>query len=595
MLSNASQLSNDGFPPFLPVSQTHDPLERARTDQHLLDTVLSNVEQGVLMFDADRRLVFYNDHYAAMYRLPRDFAKAGCTLRDVLDHCLRAGILVATDVEDYLTGLEEDLAEGQSLSSTLNASDGRVFSVLDKAFPGGGWLSIHEDVTERQRTLAQIAHMERHDALTDLPNRALMRERLECELQRVRRGGGLAVFCLDLDHFKSINDTLGYHVGDMLLKSVADRLRGCVREIDTIARLGGNHFAIILTQIEQPGDVVDPARRIRDEIAKPFGIDAHQIVVDFSCGISLAPLDGSDPDRLLKNADIALYGAKSDGRGTYRFFQWEMDQRMSALRELEMDLRKALPNNELEIYYQPLGNLETNQIHAFEALLRWNHPVRGLVPPADFIPLAEETGVMIQIGEWILRTACKEAVNWPEHIKVAVNLSPVQLKDRKMLDAVKSALSDSGLMASRLQIEITEATLMQNTFARLAMLHELRKLGVQIAMDNSGGGYSSLSYLRSFPFDKIKIDQSLITEIANGAEPFAIEKGDAGNSNCLDIGSTDVGSTVKGADTRGPRDTFQNMGGTEMQGYLFNKAKPASELGEFFANGAMVASGAVRH
>jgi predicted signal transduction protein with EAL and GGDEF domain len=291
---------------------------------------------------------------------------------------------------------------------------------------------------------------------------------------------------------------------------------------------------------------------------------------------------------LLKNANIALLGAKSDGRGTYRFFEWELDQRMSARRNLELDLRKALSNDELEIHYQPLGNLENSQIEAFEALLRWNHPVRGLVPLDDFIPVAEETGLMIQIGEWVLATACKEAVNWPEHIKVAVNLYPVQLKDRKLLDAVKSALVSSGLKASRLQIEITEAILMQNTFARLVMLHELRKLGVQIAMDNSAGGYSSFSYLHSFPFDKIKIDQSLITEIANAAEPSAIKKGRARFTNC-----SDIRSAVKGTDIRVQKDILPNMGGAEMQGYLFSKAKPASELGEFFASPkAMVASGA---
>jgi len=423
--------------------------------------------------------------------------------------------------------------------------------------------------------------MARHDALTDLPNRVLLRERLEHELMRVKRGDCLAVLCLDLDHFKSVNDTLGHPVGDELLKLVSDRLRGCVRELDTIARFGGDEFAIIMTQLQQPMDAASLARRIRDSIIKPYQIDGHQIITDISIGVSVAPNDGTEPDRLLKNADLALYGAKSEGRGTYRFFEPEMDTRMKARRELELDLRNALANKEFELYYQPLVNLQTNEITAFEALLRWHHPRRGMISPADFIPIAEETGLIIQIGEWVLRTACQETANWPDHVKVAVNLSPVQVKSRNLMKVVMAALADSGMAPNKLQLEITESLLMQNTFSTLTTLHELRKLGVQIAMDDFGTGYSSLSYLRSFPFDKIKIDRSFIQDLANGAEPLAIVHAVAGLAKCLNMIST-----AEGVETQQQLETLQAAGCTEMQGYLFSKAKPAKEVSRFFEESA---------
>jgi predicted signal transduction protein with EAL and GGDEF domain len=332
-----------------------------------------------------------------------------------------------------------------------------------------------------------------------------------------------------------------------------------------------------MTAIQQPTDAAALARRIRDSIVQPFHLDGHQIVVDISIGISVAPIDATTPDQLLKNADMALYGAKGDGRGTFRFFEPEMDARMKARRELEMDLRNALMNNEFELYYQPLVNLETNEITSFEALLRWHHPRRGTISPAEFIPIAEETGLIIPVGEWVLRTACLETAKWPKDIKVAVNLSPAQLKARNVVEVVMSALEESGMPANRLQLEITESVLMHNTFGTLATLHKLRELGVQIAMDDFGTGYSSLSYLRSFPFDKIKIDRSFIQDISSAAEPLAIVHAVAGLAKCLNMVST-----AEGVETRQQMETLQNVGCTEMQGYFFSKAKPAAEIVEAF-------------
>jgi diguanylate cyclase (GGDEF)-like protein len=549
---------------------------RAGTDQQLLDTVINNMSQGVLMFDAEARLVFCNPRYIAMYGLSPAVATPGCPLRELLDHRAAVGAFVGS-TQDYIVELLEDVAAGKTSHCIVKAADGRVFSIVRNPIAGGGWIATHEDITDRQRAEERIVHMARHDALTDLPNRMMLRERLDHELKRVKRGECLAVLCLDLDHFKSVNDTLGHPIGDELLKVVAERLRRCTREPDTIARLGGDEFAIIMTGMLEPTDAVALAKRIRESITSPYHIDGHQIVSDISIGISLSPMDATEPDQLLKNADMALYGAKGDGRGTYRFFESEMDAKMKTRRELEMDLRSALANAEFELYYQPLVNLKSNEITAFEALVRWNHPVRGLISPADFIPVAEETGLIIPLGEWVLRRACHETADWPAHIKVAVNLSPAQLKSRNLTQMVVSALEDSGMAANRLQLEITETVLMHNTFNTLATLHQLRKLGVQIAMDDFGTGYSSLAYLRSFPFDKIKIDRSFIQDLANGAEPLAIVHAVAGLAKNLNMIST-----AEGVETQQQLDQLQSAGCTEMQGYLFSHARPAADIVRLF-------------
>jgi diguanylate cyclase (GGDEF)-like protein len=563
---------------------------RAGADQQLLlDTVLNNMSQGVLMFDSEARLVFCNKRYIEMYGLSTEVAVPGCTLRNLLEHRAAVGAF-AGNPEDYIVELLEDVAAGKTSSGIVKSVDGRVFSIVRNPIVGGGWIATHEDITDRQRAEERIVHMARHDALTDLPNRMMLRERLDHELKRVKRGECLAVLCLDLDHFKSVNDTLGHPIGDELLKVVAERLRRCTREPDTIARLGGDEFAIIMTGMERPTDAVALAKRIRDSITKPYHLDGHQIVADISIGISLAPMDATEPDQLLKNADMALYGAKGDGRGTYRFFETEMDAKMKTRRELEMDLRSALVNAEFELYYQPLVNLKTNEITAFEALVRWNHPTRGLVSPADFIPVAEETGLIIQLGEWVLRRACQETAQWPAHIKVAVNLSPSQLKSRNLTQLVVSALAESGMAANRLQLEITETVLMHNTFNTLATLHQLRKLGVQIAMDDFGTGYSSLSYLRSFPFDKIKIDRSFIQDLSNGAEPLAIVHAVAGLARSLNMIST-----AEGVETQQQLDTLQSVGCTEMQGYLFSHARPAKDIVRLFLDTDAMAATILAH
>jgi len=435
-------------------------------------------------------------------------------------------------------------------------------------------IGVVEDVTERKRAERRIAYMAHHDALTDLPNRVLLRERLEQELNYIRRGGRLAVLYLDLDHFKGVNDTLGHPAGDELLKAVAARLRGGLRDNDFIARLGGDEFAIVQTTLEQPTDAAILAQRLREEMVRtPFELNGHQIVVDISIGIALAPNDGTDADQLLKSADMALYGAKSEGRGTYRYFELEMDARMKARRALEVDLRRALGNGEFELYYQPVVNLQNNQVSGCEALLRWHHPARGLISPAEFIPVAEETGLIVPIGEWALRQACSDAASWPDDIKVAVNVSPVQLRNEAWARIVADALCASGLRPHRLELEITESVFMQNTEATLRTLHQLRQLGVRIAMDDFGTGYSSLSYLRSFPFNKIKIDRTFIDDPANSADSLKIVQAIVRLASGLNMTTT-----AEGVETRWQLEIIRAAGCTEMQGYLFSPPKPIGQI-----------------
>jgi diguanylate cyclase (GGDEF)-like protein len=386
-------------------------------------------------------------------------------------------------------------------------------------------------------------------------------------------GRAFAVLCLDLDRFKIINDTLGHAVGDGLLQAVADRLKTFVRDTDTVARLGGDEFAIIQVGIERPDDAESLASRVITAFRGHFDVDGHQIVVGVSVGVAIAPDDGTSPEKLLKSADIALYLAKSEGRGTVRFFEPEMDARIHARRRLELDLRGAIARNEFELYYQPLIHLATVSVTGFEALLRWHHPVRGLVLPAEFIPLAEETGMIVAIGEWVLRTACAEATNWPVDISVSVNLSAVQFRQGDLIRAVETALAASGLRPDRLQLEIVELVLLQDSASTVAKLHRLRDIGLTIALDDFGTGYSSLSYLRSFPFDKIKIDQSFVRDLVADKESISIIRAVValGNSLCMK-------TTAGGVESLEQLNRLREEGCTEVQGWLYSEPKPANEL-----------------
>ncbi len=547
--------------------------QELRLENLKIDAALQNMSQGLVMFDRRGKLIVCNQKYAELYRLPPELIRPGVSHQRILEHRMASGVVEDSNSLRYVKGRRDEGVPKSPSESILELADGRTLLVALRPLQNGGWVSTHEDITARREAEAQIAHMAHHDALTNLPNRTLLRERLENALAQVQRGGQIAVLYLDLDHFKSINDTLGHGVGDELLKAVAGRLEGCIGEGDTIARLGGDEFAVVQTGIGSPSDVANLAARMREVLIRPYELEGHQVPADVSIGISIAPDDASDPEQLLKNADMALYRSKADGRGTFRFFEPQMDERVKARRTLELDLRNAIVHGEFELYYQPLLNLARHQISGCETLLRWHHPTRGMVSPTEFIPVAEETGLINQIGEWVLRQACIEAAGWPIEVAVAVNLSPVQFKNQNLAQLVLSALAHSGLPAHRLELEITEAVLLQNNEATLATLHGLRELGVRVAMDDFGTGYSSLSYLRSFPFDKIKIDRSFINDIADKDESGAIVQAVTSLASRLNMATT-----AEGVETEAQREMIERLGCTEMQGYLYSRPVPAAQL-----------------
>jgi diguanylate cyclase (GGDEF)-like protein len=543
-----------------------------------LETALNNMSQGLIMFDSAERVVVCNDFYVGMYGLSRDVVKPGSSLLELLRHRIETGGHLHHDPEDYRRELLDGLARGKVISLIVETAEGREVSVKNSPMTGGGWVATHEDITERRRAEAQIAYMAHHDALTELPNRVRFHELLREMLAKSKRGEHFAVFCLDLDHFKDVNDALGHPLGDLLLKATAERLRRCIRETDFVARLGGDEFAILQAGACQPTDATALANRLVEEISAPYELGGHQVVVGLSIGIALAPNDGMDPDELLRNADMALYRAKADGRGLYRFFEPAMDARMQARRTLEIELRKAITNGEFELFYQPLVDVQTEQVTGFEALIRWQHPLRGMIPPSEFITVAEETGLIVPLGDWVLRQACTEAVTWPSDVKIAVNLSPNQFKSKTLLLTVVSALAASGLSPRRLELEITESVLLQDSEATLALLLELRGMGVRISMDDFGTGYSSLSYLRKFPFDKIKIDQSFIRDMSDHDDSLAIVRAVVAMGSGLCIGTT-----AEGVETARQFDQLKLEGCTEVQGYLFSPPRPAAEVKELLA------------
>jgi diguanylate cyclase (GGDEF)-like protein/PAS domain S-box-containing protein len=437
-----------------------------------------------------------------------------------------------------------------------------------------GFLVAVVDVTERRKAEARIAHMAHHDGLTDLPNRELYQDRLKQALEQSEDGNTrVAVLCIDLDLFKNVNDSFGHPMGDRLLKMVADRLRSEVRGNNLAARLGGDEFAVILAADVSPKEASDYACRLIRVLSYNYDIDGIQVVIGASIGIALSPGDGMTCEELMRNADMALYRAKSDGGGVHHFFEKEMDRQAQKRRDMEVDLRRAFANGEFEVHYQPLVNIAADRISGFESLLRWRHPEKGMISPADFIPVAEDIGLIAPLGEWVLRQACGEAAKWPSDVKVAVNLSPIQFRSRNLVQVVISALAQSGLSALRLELEITESLFLAETEANLAILHQLRELGVSISMDDFGTGYSSLSYLRSFPFDKIKIDRSFVKDLAQRSDCVAIVRAISGLGRSLNITTT-----AEGVETVDQLDWLRAEGCNEVQGFLFSAAKPAAEV-----------------
>jgi len=534
---------------------------------------LENMSQGLTMYDADERLAVFNRRFCEITGLPPEQVQAGITYRDIIALAVAVGHYPGRSVEQAYVERRERIAQIEMGSHHDELTGGRAVAVRTEPMANGGWVCTFEDVTERRATEARIMHMAHHDALTGLPNRVLFRDHMELILPRVQRGDHLAVLCLDLDGFKGVNDTLGHPVGDELLRVVARRLRESTRETDLVARLGGDEFAIIQASANQPTETAALADRLVAALAMPFDLQGVRVEISTSIGAVLADQTVSTADELLRNADIALYRAKAAGRGTWRFFEPGMDQELRQRRKLEVDLRQAIAEEQFEVHYQPLVNAQTTALTGFEALLRWRHPERGTVSPAEFIPLAEETGLMQPLGAWVLGRACLDAAVWPEPVKVAVNLSPVQFGKGDLVQEVEQALTAAKLAPHRLELEITESVLLQDNDATMEMLHQIRALGVRISMDDFGTGYSSLSYLRRFPFDKIKIDQSFIRSLEQEKGSIEIVRAVIGLGKALDMAVL-----AEGVETAEQSGILQFEGCDELQGYLFSKPRPVQEV-----------------
>ena len=548
--------------------------ERSRAEQNKqLDVALTHMSQGLVMFDSSAHLVVFNQRYIDMFGLSPEIVKPGVPLRDILYHRVASGGFSPDEVEAYMADLLAAVAHGKTFGKMTKLPDGRIISIVNQPVAGGGWVATHDDITERLIAEEKIRHLAHYDALTDLPNRVSFYERMEAVLSHLRRSETVSVLSLDLDHFKNVNDTLGHPIGDRLLQAAAERMRNCVRAEDIVARLGGDEFAIVQIPTGQSPTIATLAARLIETVSAPYDIDGHQVVIGVSIGIAMAPTDSKVPNVLMKNADLALYRAKADGGGVYRFFEVEMDARMRARRALELDLRRAIVNGEFELYYQPIIDVKSGYATSCEALVRWHHPERGMIAPLEFIPVAEETGLIVPLGEWILRQACTEAARWPKQVTIAVNLSPAQLKSRNLVPTVISALASSGLEAGRLELEITELVLLQETEGAFAILHQLRDLGIRIAMDDFGTGYSSLGYLRSFPFDKIKIDQSFIQDLSTTEDSIAIVRAVVGLSSSLGITTT-----AEGVETKEQLARLTSEGCNEAQGFLFSHPLPAADV-----------------
>ncbi len=502
--------------------------------------------------------------------------------------------VAATGVEDVdpeatLAQLAKVIRDHEGGTYVQHLSDGRSISEIFRPMPDGGIVVTFEDITQRLVDQAEIRHLAQYDALTQLSNRVSFYDQMNTVMKHLRRREEtVGVLSLDLDHFKAVNDTLGHPIGDRLLQEAALRMKSCLRAGDIAARLGGDEFAIVLIPIDQPMDITALANRLIEVVGAPYNFDGNQVMVGISIGVSVAPNDGEDPDTLIKNADLALYRAKEDGGGVCRFFEPEMDARMQARRVIELDLRKAIENGgEFALLYQPMVNTRTGKVTSCEALLRWNSPEHGLIMPDVFIPVAEATGLIVPLGDWVLRQACLEAMRWPKEITVSVNISPAQFKSKVLVQAVKTALAEFGLDASRLELEITEQVLMNESDGAFAILHNIRELGIKIAMDDFGTGYSSIGYLRAFPFNTIKIDQSFIRDLPGKEDSLAIVRAVVGLSSSLGIVTI-----AEGVETEEQLASVTSEGCNLFQGNYFSEPRPSTEVEKLFKAKAKAAKAA---
>jgi len=565
-------------------------LSAARSDKEQLarvnqwfEVALNNMARGLSMFDAEQRLIVCNKLYREIYDLPDELTRPGTPLSDIVRyHVMReTGRSSPEDIglqRKWIADHVAELARGKTFTHTQHLTGGRTILVTNQPLSDGSWVDLQEDITERRQAEEKISWLARHDALTEIPNRFHFHEQLEAALQSFAPGEGLAVHWIDLDHFKDVNDDFGHPVGDALLKSIGARLHATVRRPDFVGRLGGDEFAIVQSGVTSKDQAIAFADRMLRTLSESHQLMGHPIAIAASIGIALAPEQGRSADELLKNADIALYHAKSMGRGRYVLFDPDYSYEKQSRRRLEADLSVALKEHQLELYYQPIRDVKTKEVKWCEALMRWHHPQHGLVPPSDFIPLAEETGLIVAMGEWALHQACKEASTWPEQVGVTVNLSASQFCGGDLYKTVEAALSLSGLAPNRLELEITESVLLRDDANTITTLFRLRDKGVRIALDDFGTAFASLSYLRSFPFNTIKIDRSFVRDLPERADCAAIIEAVASLARKLDMRSV-----AEGIETSAQLAAVISSGCDEVQGYFFNRPMPASEISKVLA------------
>jgi diguanylate cyclase (GGDEF)-like protein len=561
-------------------SQRRLALEKQRLERINMhfDAALSNMTQGLCMFDGDRRLVVWNERYAQLYRLQPDLLKVGTPHDAIIANHAFLGLLKEDSGDSAAKAHKSALPQlpNHATSSRVDEfADGRFVLVTRQPMADGGWLATHEDVTERRRAEAEIVQLARQDGLTGLANRAEFNAKLDEASRRLKRNGGaITVMMLDLDKFKSVNDTCGHLAGDQLLVEVGRRLKSEIRETDVLARLGGDEFAIIQEGgADQQEGATALALRIISAIARPFDLHGHEASIGISIGMALAPAHGAEAEQLLKAADLALYEAKANGRNDFRVFQDEMLEQFNTQKLAESELREAIARQEFEVHYQPMIAVGTEKLYGVEALLRWRHPTRGLVAPDQFIPLAEATGLIVPLGEWVLWKACKDASSWPSHVHVAVNISAVQFRRGTLFDAVLRILLETGLAPGRLELEITETTLLENQEAHLATIRQLKNLGISMALDDFGTGYSAVSYLTIFPFDKIKIDKSFTQGVLDRRDYKAVVASTLALAQGLGIVTT-----AEGIETQEQFEYMRGAGVDLAQGYLFGRPAPMSQL-----------------
>jgi diguanylate cyclase (GGDEF)-like protein len=558
-------LADARTPPGLTPAKTPPDRDSAMMMEKL-DAALNNMSHGLCMFGPDDRLLLWNDRYIKMYKIAPDRLFVGCTLEEMLEARKAAGTAYR-DLGQYDSKLQTAITTRRPDSLVAELADGRVINVSYRPTQNGSWVSTHEDITERTRNEARIAHLAYHDQLTGLPNRAAFNEHIAKTFQNASAGRAeFAVLCVDLDQFKDINDVYGHAAGDRFLVEVGRRLAS-VCDGAFLARLGADEFTIVSSGGAQPATAEALAARLSAVLDQPVSIDGYEMEGSFSIGASVYPQDGAGLDILVANAEAALHRAKEDARGTIRFFDPAMGRQIREKRVLQHDIGMALEKNELELHYQP-QTMAGGEVFGFEVLLRWRHPTRGMIAPGLFIPLAEETGAIAPIDEWVLREACREAASWPKPLSIAVNLSPVDFRRGDVPAMILSTLLETGLDPQRLEIEITEGVLFEDFERALSILRRIKSLGVRIAMDDFGTGYSSLNYLQAFPFDKIKIDQTFIAKIGNNFQAEAIIHAILGLGRALALRVI-----AEGVETEDQR-AFVAREGSEIQGYLIGRPQP---------------------